>query len=69
MTAAASGDVEDALEVGLEGVPVGRSGQRVPLGQVLDVAQQDGVAQVEGGDGAELTDDRGDATLDAKDRP
>ena len=49
----------------LEGAPVGGSGQGVALGEVLDVAQQDGIAQVEGGDRAHLLEDRGDASIDA----
>ena len=45
---------EDPLERSLEHPAVGRAGQRVALGEVLDVAQQDGVAEVERRDRREL---------------
>ena len=34
-------------ELGLEHAPIGGTGQGVAFGEVLDVPQQDGVAQVE----------------------
>ena len=39
-------------------------GQRVAFGEVLDVAQQDGVAQVERGHRAHLLEDGRDASVD-----
>ena len=50
--------VEDALEADLEHAAVGGAGQRVALGQVLDVAEQDGVAQVQRGHRAQLAERR-----------
>ena len=41
---------EDPLEAQLEHPAVGGAGQRVALGEVLDVPQEDGVAQVQRGD-------------------
>ena len=59
----------DALEAQLEHPPVRRAGQRVALGQVLDVPQQDGVAQVERRHRGEPGDHRGDPPLDARQAP
>ena len=42
--------VEDVFQAELEHAAIGGAGQRVAFGEVLDVAQQDGVAQVERGD-------------------
>ena len=56
--------LEDPLERQLEHPPVGRPGQRVALGQVLDVLEEDRIAQVERGDRGELPEHRGDPPLD-----
>ena len=57
------------LEGELEHAPVGGAGQRVTLGQVLDVPQQDRIPQVERGDGRELAQDRCDPALDPEHGP
>ena len=54
----------------LEHPAVGRAGQRVALGEVLDVAQEHRVAQVQRGDRAELAEHRRDPAFDTpSDRP
>ena len=57
--------VEDALEVELERAPVGCAGERVALGEVLDVTQQHGIAQVQGRHRAHLLEHGGDTSIDA----
>ena len=57
---------EHALEGQLEHPAVGRAGQRVALGEVLDVLEQHGIAQVQRGDRRELAEHRRDASLDAR---
>ena len=60
---------EHALEGQLEHAAVGRAGQRVALGEVLDVLEQHGIAQVQGRDRRELSHHRRDAPLDARPPP
>ena len=61
------GRSEDPLEAHLEHPPVGGACQGVALGEVLDAPQEHSVAEVEGGDRAELAEDRGEPPRDAGD--
>ena len=61
---------QDAFEGDLEHAPVRGAGERVPFGEVLHVAQQHGIPEVQRGNRAELGQDRCHATLDpTDDRP
>ena len=57
--------MERPLERKLEHPTVGGSGQRIPLGEVLDVLEERGIPQVQGRDRGELAEHRGDTPLDA----
>ncbi len=57
---------EHALERQLEHAAIGRARERVALGEVLDVLEQHGIAQVERGDRRELAQHRRDPALDAR---
>ena len=60
---------DDALEAHLEHPPIGGTRQGIALREILHVAQQHGVSQVQSGDRASLSEDRHDATVDAPDLP
>ena len=59
---------EDAFQADLEHAAIGRAGEGVALGEILHVAQEDRVAQVERGDRAGLAEDGQQAPIDTADR-
>ena len=64
-TTFAAGGPQRPLERQLEHAAVGRAGQRVALGEVLDMLEECGVPEVERRDRRELPEHRRDASLDA----